>query len=352
MLLNFFAKPQKTFIALDIGSQNTKMLVFQKGKAIVEKMIIEATPPGSFQGGNILDKEVLFDFLAQCAVKMKIEDLKVIAGVSGKAVIAKKLDIPQVEESMLPEFVEIEAEQELFYNREEMELDYDILRGIRADKPENQSLLVVTVLKKVIEDYNQLIKKSGMECEILDTSATALFNSFEYNEDLDENKNYMVLDIGRSGTNMALVLKKQIVFLRHLSVGGDFFNQGIQKKMNIDYQEAEELKISASKEQSAPKELVSLIRTELNESFVEEILSCYELFSNLFPEQNVHCAYITGGACQTLGLSAHLKEKLSCPVYFFNPFKKIELKPELKKEQGRLQFFSAVATGLALRSFL
>ena len=66
------------------------------------------------------------------------EEISVITGISGKGVIAKKIDIPQMEESMIPEFVEIEAEQEVFYNKEEMELDYDMLTGgliLKNQKP-------------------------------------------------------------------------------------------------------------------------------------------------------------------------------------------------------------------------
>ena len=99
-----------------------------------------------------------------------------------------------------------------------------------------------------------------MNCEILDTNFAALFNSFEYNEDLDERKSYIVLDIGCSSTNLVILIKNQIVFARNLPIGGEFFNQGIQKKNgHKSIKRLKRLKISASDGQDAPKEMVSLI---------------------------------------------------------------------------------------------
>ena len=352
MSISLFGKrSKKRYVALDIGSQNTKLMIFQTGKPFVEKLIIKPTPGGAFQEGCIADEDSLTVFLSQCLEELELEsEVDIIAGISGKGVIAKKIDIPQMDENMIPEFVKIEAEQELFYNKETMELDYEILTGVNFDKPGAQSLLVITVSKKIIESYNNVIKPPLMNCEVLDTNFAALFNSFEYNEDMDENNNYMILDMGCSSTNLVIVIKNQVVFARNLPFGGNFFNQEIMKKMGVNDQEAEDLKISASIGQEAPQELVSLVTTELNETFAEEIFSCYELYHSLFPEKNVNQAYFTGGASQTLGLISHLKEKLGFPIEQFNPFQKIELNLELQKNPKKLALFSSVISGLALRS--
>ncbi len=352
MPFNLFGKRSKqSYLALDIGSQNTKMMIFRPGEAVADQMIIKPTPANSFQDGAFIDEEALRDFLSQGAAELGAEnEMDVVAGISGKGVIAKKLDIPQMDKSMISEFVEIEAEQELFYNQEEMELDYELLTGVNFNKPEAQSLLVVTVLKKIIEGYNSIIKPPFMNCKILDTNFAALFNSFEYNENLDESKNYLVMDIGCASTNLVVVLKNQVVFVRHLSVGGHFFTQEIQRKMNVDYQEAEELKIRASRGQEAPQELVALISNELNEAFAEELNSCCDFYSSLFPEKEINSVYVTGGASQTLGLIPHLQKKMNLPIERLNPFQNVSLNSDLQKRRDDLALFSAVVSGLALRS--
>ena len=351
MLANLFKeKSKKQYLALDVGSRNTKIMLFAPDKAFVKQALIKPTPQSAFQGGAILNEELLSEFLTQCIADLNIEtEIKAITALSGKGVIAKKIDIPKMEKGLIQEFIEIEAEQELFYNSEEMTLDYDLLKGVNFKKPEASSLIAVTALNKTIESWNRVIKNSFMECEILDTGFCALFNSFERNETPKEKLNYMILDIGCFSTYMLVVVKNQAVFVRNLPAGGDFFNQGIQKKMGLEHNEAEELKLSLSRDGEAPQEVANLIKNELNPAFVEEVISCYELYYSLFPEQGIHSVFATGGGSLTFGLLSALKEKLALPVEILNPFKNTALHKSLQAEREKLQPFSSVAVGLGLR---
>ena len=337
--------------SLDIGTQSTKLMSFEGREPLVNNMLITPTPPNTFSAGLISDETTLSQFIGKQIADMEIEDdLGVILGISGKGMIAKKIDIPEMDNHMIPEFVEIEAEQELFYNREEMTLDYQILEGLNFDKPEARSLFVVTVLNTVVESYNKIIEKNAMNCEILDTNFGALFNAFEFNYTLDESKNYMLLDIGRTTTNLIVVIKNQVVFARNVSLGGDFFNQSIQKKMSVDYSMAEDLKISASKGGEAPKDVAELIESELNNNFIEELISPYELYNGLFPERPINEIYITGGASQTVGLISGIENAFGCSINILDPFKKIQFQSHLKNYEENHKVFSAVLVGLSLRS--
>ena len=351
MVLSFFKKKSKKQIfGLDIGTHSTKIMCFESDEPIVSNMLVTPTPASSFTAGLISEETALSDFIGQQIASMDIEEeLSVILGISGKGMIAKKIDIPEMDDHMIPEFVEIEAEQELFYNREEMTLDYEILEGLNFSKPEAKSLFVVTVLNTVIENYNKILDKNGIQCEILDTNFGALFNAFEFNYTIDENKNYMLLDIGKTTTNLIVVIKKQVVFARNVYLGGDFFNQAIQKKMSVDYNMAEDLKVSASKGEEAPEDVVSLIKSELK-AFIEELVSPYELYNGLFPDNPVSEIYITGGGSQIIGLSSGIESTFNCPVSFLNPFEKIGFPAELKKYKKEHQMISSVLVGLTLRS--
>ncbi|MCZ0932422.1 MAG: type IV pilus assembly protein PilM [Oligoflexia bacterium] len=352
MVLNFFSKKSnKQIFGLDIGTYNTKLMSFAGGEPVVSSFVVAPTPANTFSAGLISDEKALSQFVGQQIAGVDVEDeLSVILGISGKGMIAKKIDIPEMDDHMIPEFVEIEAEQELFYNRDEMELDYEILEGLNLNKPEAKSLFVVTVLKTVVESYNKILDQNAIQCEILDTNFGALFNAFEFNHTLDESKNYMLLDIGRTTTNLIVVVKNQVVFARNINLGGDFFNSLIQKKMSVDYSMAEDLKVSASKGGEAPQDVVSLIKSELNKDFMEELISPYELYNGLFPEEPVNEIYITGGGSQTAGLMSEIESVFSCQTHFLNPFKNIKFPSDLKKYKEEHKMISSVLVGLSLRS--
>ena len=352
MVLSFFKKKSKKQVfGLDIGTQNTKLMSFEENQPIVNNFLVVPTPANTFSDGLISDETTLSHFIGQQIATLDIEEeLSVNLGISGKGMIAKKIDIPEIDDHMIPEFVEIEAEQELFYNREEMELDYEILEGLNFNKPEAKSLFVVTVLKTVVESYNKILEQNGILCENLDANFGALFNAFEFNYNLEENKNYMLLDVGRTTTNLVVVVKKQVIFARNINLGGDFFNHAIQSRMSVDYNMAEDLKISAGKEGEAPQDIVSLLKTDLNKKFMEELISPYELYNGLFPDHSVNEIYITGGGSQTVGLSSEIEDSFSCPVQFLDPFKNIEFPFNLSKQKKEHKIFSAVLAGLTVRT--
>ena len=349
----FKKKIKKKFFSVDIGTQNSKFMSLQPGKKPqVDHLIMLPTPQGAFKDNAIVDEKLLADFLAETIGGLDIEtEISLILGISSKGVIAKKMDIPNIEASLIREFIQIEAEQELFYNKDSATLDYETLEGLNFEKPNEKSLFVVTVPDEVIEKYNSAVPQELMSCDILDTNFAALFNSFEYNYDLDSNKNYMLVDIGCSSTNVVCIIKNQIVFSRILlNSGGNFWTDEIKSHNSVDYASAEDLKIAAGGEDSSPQEVASLIQSKINPAFVEEVKSTYNLYLSLFPDYAVNEIYMSGGASKTLQILESFKEGFSCEVYAFDPFKKLDFMSHIAKSKAQYQEFFAVASGLILRS--
>ena len=349
----FKKKKKKKFFSVDIGTQNSKFMSFDYNKKpIVDHLMMLSTPEGAFKDNSIVDEKLLSDFIAQTIGALEVEsEISLILGISSKGLIAKKMDIPNIEASLIREFIQIEAEQELFYNKDTATLDYEILEGLNFEKPNDKSLFVVTVPDEVIEKYNSVVPQEVMSCDILDTNFAALFNSFEYNYELNSNKNYMLIDIGCSSTNVVCIIKKQIVFSRILlNSGGNFWTDEIKSQMSLDYPSAEDLKISASLGDSAPEEVASFIQSKVNPSFVEEVKSTYNLYLSLFPDFAVNEIYMSGGGSKTVQILKSFKEGFNCEVYNFDPFKKFDFVSNLAKAKTQYQDFFAVASGLILRA--
>jgi len=341
---------KKTVLGVDIGTRNTKIIALkkEKNKPSVSHFAMAQTPDKLFEDGKITDPSKVSDFIAEQIINLDISDeVELVLSVSGKGMIAKKIDIPEMEDYMIPEYVEIESEQELFYNKDEMYLDYQILEGINTGSGNSKSVFVMTILKQMIDNYMDSVPKDLAYCQIIDTNWSALYNIFEYNMDLNPQTNYMVIDSGHTMTNIIVVLRNQLIFTRNISFGGSFFTENIAQKMSLKYEEAESLKIAASKGENSPADLVALLKGELSESFAKEILSCYQLYLSFYPEKDLQEIYITGGNSHTLGLKEALYSKFNLNITPLNSFKQIIPDPEFSK-QGTSDFYS-VATGLALR---
>lgn len=351
MFLDFLkSRSKKTVLGLDIGSKNTKIMGLKQDKTdlTVSYFSMTPTPPDVFSKGKVQDSSKLSDFITDQILALEISNqVELILGISGKGVIAKKIDIPEMEDYMIPEYVEIEAEQELFYNKEEMYLDYQILENLNSDKPDTKSLFVMTVLKQIIDGYTESVPDEIAFCNIVDTNFSSLYNIFEHNSNLNPESIYMLIDSGCSMTNVIIIIKNQIVFARNILFGGDFFTNGIQKKMSVDYSAAEDLKITASQGEKAPVDVVDLLKGEFCHAFAEELVSCYELYLSFYPDKTLNEIYMTGGNSQTLGLKEAIEDKFNLSVKPLKAFKNIKSSSDFSK-QGSSSFYSIVA-GLALR---
>ena len=349
-MFKLFNTSRKQYVALDIGSQNTKLATYSPKNRSLQNIIIEKTPKGLFDSGMILDKESLIEFINQCLGKIEIEDeFSIIAGASGKGVITKKIDMAYMEEDMIQEHILFEAEQYLPYEIDELELDYVILKDIPNTLENNTPIFLVAILKELLGQYQEVFDGSLAECEILDANTLALFNIFEKNYSMDPSKNYLLIDIGYKGSNIAAVINNQVVFTRYLGCGGDFYTQKITERLGLSYEEAEDIKRNVISQDSSPEDISSLIQQEIHPLFCDELFSGYEFYLGFFPDNPVSQIYITGGGSLTPSITQAISQKFGAPTEILDPFAKLKLSDELEADRDRLQNFSSVVSGLMLR---
>ena len=347
MVFNLFKKKNTPAIALDIGSQNTKIIKTSsaRNQLHIEECQCHPTPPGVFEAGQILDAKKLSDFLAKIIADMHLGDnLNVTTGVSGKGVIVKKIDIPKIEESLIAEHLPFEVEQYIPYDISEMDLDYEILNSEEGTSEEHISILFVAVLKKVVSDINQVFGEAYINCSILDTNIFALANAFEHSYGVRENQNFMICDVGASHTLLVVVSNNQVIFARSLPVGGSFYTKGLHQKLDVSLESAEEMKKDVNLED------ITAQLEGLHQEFCDEIYSGYEFYMNFFPNKPISEAFITGGASQTQGLISFLEKKFTLRFRNFNTFQNASMDSDLKNQEQALNPYSAVAMGFALRA--
>ena len=351
MPFQLFKKAKKEQIALDIGSQKTKALHISKesGRPVIDRALIRPTPEGSFASGEIAQAEPLAEFLTKCVGEWEWEsEINVIAGISGKGLVTKQINIPKIQESLIAEHLPFEAEQYLPYDLDDMDLDYEILKGINTESDDSIPILLVAALQETVKSYNSLFEKAFISCETLDANVFALFNCFERNYKMDSSKVYLLADIGFKNTNIVAVLKNQVVFTRNIAAGGELYTREIQKRLGINRAEAEELKISAGKGEAPAQDILSIIQ-ETHAALCDEIFSAYEIYLSFFASFNISKAYVTGGGSLIPGVVSALSERFSVPVETMSPFESIGLSADLEDQKEALEPFLAVAAGLGLR---
>src|SRR5512145_3231445 len=161
--MGLFSK-KKGLVGVDIGSSAVKAVELKVGgKRNDEYQLVnigmEPLPPEAIVDGAIMDSGAVIDSIQRLFQENRIKTTDVATGVSGNAVIVKKISLPQMSAEELGESIHWEAEQYIPFDIQDVSLDYEILEG--AGDGGNMDVLLVAVKKDKISDYTSVITQSG-----------------------------------------------------------------------------------------------------------------------------------------------------------------------------------------------
>ena len=339
----------KKIIGLDIGSSSIKLaeITVTNNNAVLDNFAFIQSPNQSMNNGEIIDSLIISESIKAAFKENAFSNKKACVGLSGTAVIVKKISIPKVESKNIAEQVQYEAAQYLPFDISQVTLDYHQLSF--SQNATSTDLLVVAAQNEFILSYLETVSRAGLKCHILDVGSLALANLFELNYG-KTNEPVAIFNFGSNITNFLVLLQGEVIFSRDIPVGGFHFTNEISKNMGVTFEEAESLKISQSNKQEVPEETRTFMNIAL-EHVTEEIRNSIDFYTATANGLLISRAYFTGGASLTVGLIDHLIESVKLPFEVLNPY--IKIKSGNKKLSAsylqQISPFVGISFGLGLR---
>ena len=353
--MKWLFKPKK-FFSLDIGSDTIKLAEFSRNKRkeiILENFVFLPVPDDCIEQGDLVNldslKEPFSDFLSQNVGEKT--NISLYASMSGRSILAKKLDVLRSEKKeLMDDLVQEEMVQSLPFNIDEINYNYFPLKSYDSLNKNMASILVVAAKSDNVAVIDHLFKSTGYPCAGIDMGALTLAECVRFiEEDLGEGENILLLDIGKSGTTFIVLNNKDLLFSRYISVGSNFYTVNLMKEMSIEYEEAESLKISWCSGGEAPPEINSIVE-ESHSSFCEEVFIGLEYFKNQFPDLDLLKIYLTGGGSKIPNLVSAIAEKFNISsTAVLDPFTVVQSNDLLEDSLSDIKHFIACLVGLYLR---
>jgi len=338
----------KKIVGLDIGSNSIKMAeveVTRQGAKVLGFGIAPA-PQGAFNNGDVTDAESISMTIRKIVQEHKLKRKQVAMGMSGTAVIVKKISIPRIDKKLLSEQVRWEAEQYIPFDVNDISLAHHLIEN---SNPEMMDLLLVAAQNQVVSTYSQVVASAGLQLNVLDVSGFALANVFEFNYGKLPGQTVGLLNIGASTTNFVVVHNGDVIFSRDMNIGGQNYTYEIQKELSISISEAESLKLSAIRGEGVPDEVHSIM-SSFNETLKEEIRNSFDYFAGSVSNITLGQCFYAGGASGTPGLIESVSQSTSVRMEPLNPLLRMTpskgVSPAVLQQTSSL---SCIAFGLALR---
>lgn len=340
----------KKVVGVDIGSSSIKLaeLTVSSGGATLDNFAVIPSPQQAITNGEITDSVLVADTIRTAFKENGFKNKSACVGLSGTAVIIKKISMPRVEPKKLRDQIQYEAAQYLPFDVSQVTIEHHVLSF--TSSPENLDVLVIAAQNEYILNYISSINQAGLKCSILDVNSLALANIFEINYG-KTSEPVALFNFGSNITNFLVLFQGEVIFSRDIPVGGFHFTNEISKNMGITFDEAETLKISQSVQQEVPEETRTFMNIALD-YVTEEIRNSIDFYTATAQGHLITKAYYTGGASQTAGLIDHLVDVLKIPFEKFNPVQNIKSsgKKITPLYLQQIAPFSAIACGLGIRA--
>src|SRR5436190_2788632 len=251
-----FGKKQ-SLVGLDIGSHSVKLAEMENQSNKVHRLVnwgISAPLAEAIVDGEIMDRQLVIDAISNLFESRGITSRNVVAAVSGRAVIVKKITMNKLSPEDAQQAVYWEAEQHVPYDINDVSLDFEIL-GPAPNDPKQMQVLLVAAKKDMVLSFSDLIREAGLQPLIVDVDSFAAQNALEANYDFGPTEVVAILNIGSEITNIDITQGGVPFFTKDLQVGGNIFVETAQRKFNLSQSEA----ASAVRGESGGLEIIPVI---------------------------------------------------------------------------------------------
>jgi type IV pilus assembly protein PilM len=342
LLGSFFVNKVNELVGVDIGTTTIKICSLKntRGLFTVENAVLKTYEQDLLSDGHIVDIDFLANELRSIFEENKIKSRNVACALSSYSVISKKITIPFLQEEELDKTISGEVENAIPFPMRDIYYNYYVM-GVDAEKQSMMNVKIVAAKKEIVDAYVTVFNMADLSLQILDVDIFDISNLVEQIYGPKEHS-VVIVDIGASVTNIAILNGEDIEFTREILVGGKYLTNLIQKSARLNYMNAEEKKLSAD------SNIVYLFEDFIF-NIASEINKTVRFYLATKPKENIGKIYVTGGSSLLPGLKEKIVEDSGIQVEVINPFLLVQQGDIENEMYENLKEFMAIPLYLSTR---
>jgi type IV pilus assembly protein PilM len=335
---------------LDIGDNEAKVVYLNQtgaGFKLISFASLKLSPGVTVTGDNF-DLEETADFIKKAIRDLGISTKRVCLSIPESQVYTRVIETPVISDSELQSAIQWEAEQYV-----PIPINDVLLRHVILDKPAKESagakmdVLLIAAPNTVIERYLKIAKLSGLDLIGIETEVLAVARALVGNDPYSPTT--LVISFGGQTTDLAVVKKGNLAFVRSLTTGGDAVSRAITADLKLDSAQAEEYKRIYGLDTTKLDGKVTMAIAPVVDIILAEIKRAVAYYQGKRPDDPIKRAVLVGGMAKMPGLVNYIAQALSTEVQLGNPLANISKSEKQAQEIGENLPNFAVAVGLALK---
>ncbi len=268
---------------------------------------------------------------------------QVAVSVPGHQTFSRFTKLPPVEPKKIPDIVRFEARQQIPFDIDEVDWDYQTFQS--ADSPDVE-VGIFAMKRDLIRSHLASLTAARIEPTLVQTAPLALYNFMRY-DGLAGAGGTVLIDIGADNTDL-IVTEGESVWTRNIPLGGNNFTEALVKAFKLSFAKAENLKRTAATSKYA-RQIFQAMRPVFAD-LVAEIQRSIGFYTSTHRDAAVGKVVGMGNAFRLPGLQKYLQQNLQLDVERVSAFSKVTFAPGANTGQFNEHVLSfGVAYGLALQ---
>ena len=285
--------------------------------------------------------------ITECLQSIGIQSRLAVCSVCGPEVAVRHFEFPALAPEEIPGAVLLEAEQVCPFNVNDGAVDYQIT----PDGAESVRGVLVAATNKLIKRKRQLAKDASLEPVLMDVDGLALLNCFGGYEKTEPGQTAAILNVGSSFTNLAIMGKNALPFVRDMAYAGDDIVEEIAAEKGVTKQTAKNIILGSENPTQSDLELGDSLERACRK-LITDVAETLRYYISQNQSSLIEKVYVCGGFALVEGFVEILDNQLPAETVLWNPFDKIacdanQACEDILKRSGPAM---AVAAGLAMRS--
>jgi type IV pilus assembly protein PilM len=346
----------KSFLTVDFGAGSLKLAEFEindaGGLLLVNFFIKPLGPEGAQEATR---EKIILETLQQAIAEKGFKAKHINVCAPGFHVFSKFVKLPPVDSAKVGQIIQYEAQQNVPFPLSEVVWDYQILGTAASGELE---VLLVAIKSEIVEGLFRVAEQAKLKLNLCDASPAALTNAFKFNYGELEDCT-MLLDIGAKTSNL-LFFEKGKIFSRSINLGANAITQDFANESKLKFEDAEKIKIQegfvslggAYEEPENPNQAaISKIARQFMTKLHIQVNQTMQFYRGQQGGGAPQRLFLSGGASIMPYTAQFFAEKLNVPVEYFNPFRNVQIGPEVNLEElSRVAHGMGEVVGLGLRN--
>jgi type IV pilus assembly protein PilM len=346
----------KSFLTVDFGAGSLKLAEFEINEAgglrLANFVIKPLGPEGSQEATR---EKIILGALQEALTEKGIKSKNVNVCAPGFHVFSKFVKLPPVDAAKVGQIIQYEAQQNVPFPLSEVVWDYQILGTAASGELE---VLLVAIKSDIVEGLFRVAAQAKLKLNLCDASPAALCNAFRFNYGELEDCT-MLLDIGAKTSNL-LFFEKGKVFSRSINLGANAITQDFATEAKLKFEDAEKIKIAEGfvslggayeEPEGEHQKIISKVARQFMTKLHIQVNQTMQFYRGQQGGGAPQRLFLSGGASIMPYTAQFFAEKLNVPVEYFNPFRNVQIAPEVNLEElSRVAHGLGEIVGLGLRN--